>query len=96
MRGDKIKIISARKAISAERRLTIAGETVIHCEPERYAIGEAIQKALDASFREEIKDAGNPYGDGHTSEKILGIIKDFLVNDRIDIKKKFFDIPFEI
>ncbi|MCR2048345.1 UDP-N-acetylglucosamine 2-epimerase [Acetatifactor muris] len=82
--------------IGDRQRGRISGETVIHCKPERDAIGEAIHKAMDGSFREAIKKAGNPYGDGHTSEKIVEIIKDYFVNDRIDIKKKFFDISFEI
>lgn len=82
--------------IGDRQRGRIAGETVIHCNPERHAIGQAIQKAMDATFREAVRGAENPYGDGHTSEKILEIIKDFFVNDRIDIKKKFYDIDFEI
>lgn len=82
--------------IGDRQRGRISGETVISCEPERHAIEEAIHKAMDASFREAIKKAENPYGDGHTSEKIIKIMRDFFENDRIDIKKKFFDIDFEI
>ena len=82
--------------IGDRQRGRIAGETVIHCNPERHAIGQVIQKAMDATFREAVRGAENPYGDGHTSEKILEIITDFFVNDRIDIKKKFYDIDFEI
>lgn len=82
--------------IGDRQRGRICGGTVINCKPERSSIGEAIQKAMDYSFRESIKNAGNPYGDGHTSEKILEIMKDFFLNGRIDIKKKFFDIDFEI
>lgn len=82
--------------IGDRQRGRISGETVIHCKPERQAIGQAIHKAMDDSFRTSIKKSENPYGDGHTSEKILEIITDFFVNDKIEIKKKFFDIDFEI
>ncbi len=82
--------------IGDRQRGRISGDTVISCKPERHAIEEAICKALDVSFREKVKGAENPYGDGHTSEKIIKIMKDFFVNGRIDIKKKFFDIEFEI
>lgn len=82
--------------IGDRQRGRIYGKTVIHCNPERHAIVEAIYKAMDTSFRESIKNVGNPYGDGHTSEKIVDIIKSFFVNDRIDIKKKFWDIDFDI
>lgn len=82
--------------IGDRQRGRISGETVIHCKPERHAIGDAIHKAMDDSFRMTIKKLENPYGDGHTSEKILEIVKGFFVNDRIDIKKKFYDINFEV
>lgn len=82
--------------IGDRQRGRIAGKTVIHCKPERHAIGEAIHKAMDASYREAVRRSENPYGDGHTSERILEVVKDFFVNEQIDIKKKFFDIDFEI
>ncbi len=82
--------------IGDRQRGRIAGETVIMCEPEKTSISNAIQKALDESFRMQIQNAVNPYGNGHTSEQILKIIKDFFVNGKIDIKKRFFDIEFEV
>lgn len=80
--------------IGDRQRGRTAGKTVIHCRPDRHSIGEAMAQAMDASFRESLKDAGNPYGDGRTSEKIMDIVKDFFVNNQIDIKKKFYDISF--
>lgn len=82
--------------IGDRQRGRIMGETVINCEPKAASIERAIAIALDMEFREAIKFSKNPYGDGHTSEKIMEIIKDFYVNDRIDIKKKFYDIEFEV
>lgn len=74
----------------------IAGKTVIHCDPDRSSISAAINKALEPSFIESIMNVKNPYGDGNTSEKIMEIIKEFFINDRIDIKKKFNDLYFEV
>ena len=74
----------------------IAGGTVIHCNPDAKSISEAIEKAESDSFRMEIKNLANPYGDGNTSEKIIDAIKDYLLNDKIDIKKKFYDIDFTV
>ncbi len=71
-----------------------AGATVIHCEPDEKAIEKAINKALTEEFRNTARCAVNPYGDGNTSGKIIGVIRDFILNDRIDIKKKFYDIQF--
>ncbi len=78
--------------IGDRQRGRIAGKTVISCEPAEDAIGEAIEKALDPRFREDIRTAQNPYGDGHTSEKILNVIKDVFLNDKIDLKKQFYDL----
>ncbi len=71
-----------------------AGGTVIHCEPDAKAIERAINKALTEEFGNTARRAVNPYGDGNTSGKIIEVIRDFMLNDRIDIKKKFYDIQF--
>lgn len=74
----------------------IAGETVINCLPERDSISTAIDKALSKEFLDRITNAQNPYGEGCTSEKIMSVIKDFFNHKRIDIKKKFYDLSFEV
>lgn len=73
----------------------VAGKTVIHCEPTLAAIDKAIAQVIDEKFRMSIQDAVNPYGDGNTSNRIIRIISDFLLNDKVDLKKKFYDIEFE-
>ena len=74
----------------------IAGETVINCQPDRDSIGNAIDKAMDSEFLKSIAGTHSPYGDGHTSEKIMEIIKDVFSGDKIALKKKFFDLSFEV
>lgn len=70
----------------------IQGATIINCGPEKDAILQAMNQANDPGFRESIQDAVNPYGNGKTSDKIIEVITDFLMNDRIDLKKQFYDI----
>ncbi|RHO57299.1 UDP-N-acetylglucosamine 2-epimerase (hydrolyzing) [Eubacterium sp. AM05-23] len=70
----------------------IQGKTVINCVPEKNAVLKAMDQANDPEFRESIQDAVNPYGDGKTSDKMSEVLTDFLMNDRIDLKKKFYDI----
>ena len=82
--------------IGDRQRGRIKGETIIDCAPDKIEIDKAINKAMDTDFLEIIQNAKNPYGDGHTSDKIRDIIKDFFVNDRIDIKKTFYNIDFEV
>lgn len=74
----------------------ISGETVIDCEPNTESIRCAIDTVLSSEFRDKIQEARNPYGDGNTSEKIMAVIKDFFTNDKIHIKKKFYDLCFEV
>ena len=82
--------------IGERQRGRITGETVINCDPTVESISAAIDRAMDPLFRRSIDVAINPYGDGQTSKRIMKIIKEFFMENRIDIKKKFYDIDFEV
>ncbi len=79
--------------IGDRQRGRVAGDTVIHCDVDKDSICEAIRKAMDPSFRNAIKGTINIYGDGNTSERVVKIIRHFLCNNRIDLKKIFYDLP---
>ena len=78
----------------------IMAKSVIDCEPERSAMIAAMDQALrlseqirvDRQLRERLR-VENPYGDGHTSEKIMAVLEKYMKLDRIDLKKKFYDLP---
>jgi len=70
----------------------IQAESIINCEPSEESISKAITLALDDTFRKKIQDIKNPYGDGNTSDKIIKVTKDFLLNDKLGLQKKFYDI----
>lgn len=67
-------------------------ESVINCEPTYEDISKAFDKALSEQFLINIKDVSNPYGDGNTSDKIVNVIEDFVLVDKINLKKTFFDL----
>ncbi len=77
----------------------ILAASVIGCQPECNSITEAIDRALmmserirgDREFCDELS-AHNPYGSGHTSERIIEILKQYLGRDHLDLKKKFYDL----
>lgn len=69
----------------------LQADSVINCKPNKDDIERAIKIALSKEFKEEVKNTINPYGDGNTSEKIVEIIKDFILNNKINLKKKFYD-----
>lgn len=70
----------------------ICAKSIISCEPEKHSIITSINKARSKQFLKEIAHQISPYGDGKTSEKIVAVIKDFLDNDKINLKKSFYDV----
>lgn len=72
----------------------IRAQSIIDCIPEYKAIIDAINKANNQEFRSRLENIKNPYEKDNTSNSIVNIIMDFLGNDKIDIKKKFFDVDF--
>lgn len=64
----------------------IQAKTILNCEPEEKAIRDAIQNAT--TMRHE---ATNIYGAGNTSELMVQIMKELLLNDSIDLKKGFYE-----
>ncbi|QDV08650.1 GDP/UDP-N,N'-diacetylbacillosamine 2-epimerase (hydrolyzing) [Planctomycetes bacterium Poly30] len=67
----------------------LAGETVLHCESDVPSIREALQVALAGPPPAGL---GNPYGDGHTSPRILRILRDAPAPHEL-LQKHFQDLP---
>lgn len=80
--------------IGDRQRGRIQADSIINCEPECGAIKEAMRIADSADFNERIKSQELPYGDGHASENIVKVIKEYMFEKNIDLKKKFYDIKF--
>jgi UDP-N-acetylglucosamine 2-epimerase (non-hydrolysing)/GDP/UDP-N,N'-diacetylbacillosamine 2-epimerase (hydrolysing) len=57
--------------IGDRQRGRLAASSVLHCEPDRDAIRETIAKAA----RLDCSGTKNPYGDGHSSERIVKILR---------------------
>lgn len=69
----------------------LQADSVINCEPIKGEIEKAIELALSDKFKSVAKDTFNPYGDGNTSEKVAATLVDYLLNGKIELKKKFYD-----
>lgn len=65
----------------------IQPDTVINCSVDSRDIVKAMEKAMRME-----RQRTNIYGDGDTSDKVIEIIKDFIINEKIDLKKGFYDI----
>lgn len=80
--------------IGDRQRGRIQAKSVLNCKPKKEDILQALEKASSPSFRRIAAATVNPYGDGNASGKICEIIKDTIRSSEIDLKKKFYDIPF--
>ncbi|MDN5290055.1 MAG: hypothetical protein PWQ06_294 [Anaerophaga sp.] len=86
--------------IGDRQRGRLQAESVLNCEPDQAQIKEAMDLALGDAFGARAKMAVNPYGDGHTSDRIVAVIKKYMTGDNgtdgiIDLKKKFYDCEVE-
>lgn len=72
----------------------VFSESAIHCEAIADDIDHAMKKAVTVEFKEIAHNVVNPFGDGTTSDKMVGILKKVL-SEKISVKKDFFDIKFE-
>lgn len=68
--------------------------SVINCEPTQEEIRLAIEKATSNLFVRIAKETINPYGSGETSDKVLKIVKEYVLDEKVNLKKKFYD--FEV
>lgn len=72
----------------------IQAESVINCLPNVNNISRSIEVATSSEFANKSQNVKNPYGNGNTSDQIIEIMIDMIVNKEIEIKKKFYDIDF--
>lgn len=74
----------------------LLSDSIINCEADEKEISQAIILAGREEFVEKAKNTQNPYGDGNTSGKVVKVLKDFLLNNKIDLMKQFYNINFEV
>jgi GDP/UDP-N,N'-diacetylbacillosamine 2-epimerase (hydrolysing) len=67
-------------------------DSVICCEPVAKDIINAMKRALSPEFRAASAGVVSPFGQGHTSQQILAVIKKYLADGSHDIKKRFYDL----
>lgn len=70
----------------------VRAASVIHAEPEREMIADAIQRALSADFAAMAALTPNPYGDGHAAQRIVDVLS---VTRNLITRKRFRDLPDE-
>lgn len=82
--------------IGDRQRGRLQSESIINCSTDSESIIVAIQKARSSDFRKICKSVKSPYGDGHAAEHIASKIIEVVNEDKIDLKKKFFNIEVNV
>lgn len=67
-------------------------KSIINCEPDKFQIIESIKKALSKEFYDSLEKQNYSNKEIFASEKIVTIIKKYLLEGQINIKKEFYDI----
>ena len=74
----------------------VMAESVLCCQPSAGDIAFAMRRVMTPEFRIAAAQASSPFGDGHTSEKILPVLLRFLESSNKSLKKTFYDVSFEV
>ena len=70
----------------------ICADSVINCGYTQQEIQQAMETALTKEFENKASNCKNPYEKENTAANIISVIKDYLLNDKIKLKKGFYDI----
>ena len=70
----------------------ICADSVIKCGYTQQEIQQAMETALTEEFENKARNCRNPYEKENTAANIISVIKDYLLNDKIKLKKGFYDI----
>ncbi len=68
----------------------LGADSIIHTGTTTEEIVQGIEKALSEAFKEKCRATVNIYGDGHTAEAMMKIIRQLPL--KADLKKKFYDL----
>lgn len=82
--------------IGDRQRGRLQSESIINCAADTGAIVTAIKNAMSVEHRIICKTVVSPYGDGHAGELIAAKVFEIVMGGGIDLKKKFFDLNFEL
>ncbi|WP_072524750.1 UDP-N-acetylglucosamine 2-epimerase [Clostridium sp. Marseille-P3244] len=78
--------------IGDRQRGRLQSESIINCGTDKDSIINAILVALSDKHRAVCKEVISPYGDGNAAQQIAKKTIEKVINGRIDLKKKFYDL----
>lgn len=82
--------------IGDRQRGRLQSASIINCDANKDSIVNAIKIVLSEEHIKICKAVVSPYGDGHAAEQIAKKSYEVVMNGDIDLKKKFFDLEFNL
>lgn len=79
--------------VGDRQRGRIRAATVIDVHEDRAAIVVAIRMAISSAFRDGLKDAVSPFGDGHAAERIRDVLAEYPLEGLVIKRFRDMDIP---
>lgn len=80
--------------IGERQKGRIMAESIVSCLSEKEKIAASIGQVLKDDFQQKAKNIVPMYGDGTTSEQIVGHVMGYLLKNSETTKKQFYDIDF--
>ena len=77
--------------IGMRQKGRLAAKSVIHCEPNKKSIVEAISVGINKKYKSDNETVCNPYGQGNASGQIITLLKNLNLNPF----KSFYDLDAE-
>ncbi len=68
--------------------------SVINCKSTSEEINKAIMLARSSEYKEMANRTVNPYGDGNTSDKVVEVLKEYVLGEKIQLMKSFYEIAY--
>lgn len=78
--------------VGNRQRGRLRAANVLDADCRREDIYRAIRTAVDGPFRQSLRCLTNPYGDGRSAERIVPVLRDVPLDERL-IVKRFYDLP---
>lgn len=78
--------------IGDRQRGRLQSESIINCGSKKEEICEAVRIAVSDEHKGICQTVKSPYGDGHAAERIAEKAIEIAQSDKIDLKKKFYDL----
>lgn len=78
--------------IGDRQRGRLQPESIVNCGTRAGEIINAMRQVMNGEYRKKCVNMMNPYGDGHASERIANKAIEVVMEDSIDLKKRFYNI----